>query len=99
MAVPRYGVAGCGARENHEGGRLYCLPVESGSRARVSRNCDSRLGKSSVRAMEVEAPQLAVRCVAADAETLSLARTFAVAARELPLPRGPLGLVDIPRRA
>jgi len=70
MAVPRYGVAGCGARENHDEGAHYCLPVESGSRARVSQNCDSGPDKPSVRAIKVEASQLSVQRRTADPERL-----------------------------
>src|SRR3954469_21146389 len=85
--------------ENHEGGRLYCLPVESGSRARVSQNCDSGPDKPSVSAMEVEAAQLSVQRCTADAERFGGGRNVAVAARQRPLYGGPLGLVEIPRRA
>jgi hypothetical protein len=56
--------------ENHGEGKLNCLPVESGSRARVSQNCDSGPDKPSMRAMEVEAPQLSVQRGTADPERL-----------------------------
>src|SRR3954471_6493129 len=52
-----------------------------------------------MRAMEIEAAQLSVQRGAADAECLSRGRNIAVAARQRPLHRGPLGLVEIPRRA
>ena len=97
MALPRYGVAECGARENHGEGRLYCLPVESGSRARVSQNCDSGPGKPSMSAIELQAPQLSVQRGTADPKRFGGGRNVAVAARQRPLDGCPLGLVEIPR--
>ena len=52
-----------------------------------------------MRAMEVEAAQLSVQRCTADAERLGGGQNVAVAARQRPLYGGPLGLVEIPRRA
>jgi len=40
--------------ENHDEGGPNCLPVETGSRARVSQNCDSGPGQSESRSVLIE---------------------------------------------